>query len=768
MNDFTSALAVASELFQNFGGLITWLILALPFLLLLLILTPIYMVKGFKKGTLHGLVSLGCTVVSFAISILLSKLLASLISSLTFNSLLGTLDRLLCSAIPQFEGLLSSSTYLGAYIQGVFSAVLATVFFVLFALILLIVLKSVVCKLLNGVLTKENQGALFRTGGLLIRGLDAILVSFLFLVPLYCLLGSTAALGENVADTVDRQPYVESAQNEDAPAASLIASSLNTVCTPVSRCPLVKVSLLPVFNFPQRVFCSFRCEGTAYNLYDVLYDGSDLILGGMSLLEKKPAQYSDEEVTLLKDLIQTAEDNDFFYGLFLDGVRLSDRILVELLPEEGTVSKMVILLIDPLRSCTVADLKECAFALVDIFESALNHDLFASLEEGGDLFGQAAKGSFIDDTVTTLRSNELLSSAADNLLIVMLDVMSESLNATEGGALADAFKDLKKTVEENVNKGSLNVDGEIASLKQMATGLSALSNMQTGGGVEAIDAGGISKLLTGLGRHPHVGSEAVGSLLRDLLPTFVSSNEASILTDDFINSAVDALIYDVDHPATDAKKGRFENLLLTAKNLTVVVSKGTGTNGNPDRKELRDTIDSLLTDMSKESAEIVQNAISKDVMDAINKNGQTGGNTEGFVKDLIGNMAEFEAQTEGDVVREREAVMRMNDLLLDADNKLQNKPDDGTTALETAVGGDLKGFVQEVSSSVVLMQTVSGSFERAPDKSSDPDGFFSNMNDEDRTRLNEVCNEMLADEAISSEQKENVKLLCTYMGGSVN
>ena len=768
MDSMISVISQVALFFQSYGGLITWLLLALPFLLLLLILMPVFMVKGFKKGTFHGLVSLGCSLLAFLISIPLAKLCASLIASLVFGGLTASLEDLIASAVPSLSGILSSATYLSAYFEGVFSAVIATVLFVLFAFILLILLKNLICKLLKKYLTKENPGGLFKTGGLLIRGVDALLVSFLFLVPLYCLLGSAAALGENTADAVNGAAQVQTVQTEGEEDISLFASALNTVCSPVSDSPLVKASLLPGFNFPQRVFCSFRCDGRAYNLYDVLYDGSDLILGGVSLLEKKPAQYSDEEVALLKDLIRTAEENDFFYGLFLDGVRFSDRFLLEALPEENQASTLITTLIDPFKSCTVDDVKESASALVDIFESAVSHGVLSGLEEDGDLFGQVAKGSFIDDTVTALRSNSTLSSVADNLLIAMMDVMSDIFDTAEDSALADTFHDLKKTIEENVNKGQLSVDEEISSLKQIAAGLSALSSAPSTEGIEAINTEGISKLLIGLGRHPHVGADAVGTLLRDLLPSFVSSNEASILTDDFINSAVDALVYDVTHPASDSKKGKFENLLLTAKNLTVIVSTGTGASSDPDRTDLRDTIDSLLTDMSKESAEIIQNAISKDVMDAINKNGQTGGNTEGFVKDLIGNMAEFEGETEGDIVREREAVMRMNDLLLDADNKLQNKPDDGTTALETAVGGDLKGFVTEVSSSVVLMQTVSGSFERSPDKVSDPDGFFGNMNDEDRARLSTVCSELLGDETLSAEQKANVKILCAYMGGSLN
>lgn len=172
--------------------------------------------------------------------------------------------------------------------------------------------------------------------------------------------------------------------------------------------------------------------------------------------------------------------------------------------------------------------------------------------------------------------------------------------------------------------------------------------------------------------------------------------------------------------------------------------------------------------MTHESAEIISSAITKDVVDSINKNGQSSGNTEGFVKELIGNMADYDAQSDEDVIREREAVIKMNDLVLDAENKLQNKPDDGTTALETAVGGDLKGFVDEVSSSVVLMQTVSGSFERNPDKESDPDGFFANLGEDDKSRLNEVCGEMLLDDGVSADQKENIKLLCAFMGGSLN
>lgn len=766
METLLSALSGAVTFFENYGGLIAWLLLALPYLLLLLILMPVYMVKGFKKGTFHGLVSLGCSLLAFGISIPLAKLIASLVSLICFRWIEGLLENAVLSVLPQFEGVLSSTLYISSYLEGIFSAILATVLFVVLAFILLIVLKVVVCKLLNGVLTKENPGGLFRTGGLLIRGVDALLVSFLFLVPFYCLLGSSAALGQQASSAFAENIEASTDQTEATEDASFLSSAIDTICSPVSNCPLVKASMLPGFNFPQRVFCSFKCEGNSYNLYDILSDGSELVFDGMGLLEKKPAEYGDTEVDLIYGLVETAENNEFFYGVFLDGIRVSDRILGAMTSDEDdSLTKMVTLVVEPFRDCTIHDVKESASALAAIFESAVENGILSGFGEDGDLFGKAAEGTFIDDAVTNLRSNDLLSSAADNVLLLMMDTLATGLDAANTPALSDAFSELKTSVEKRIEQGAPDPQKEISALKQIAGGMSSM-NGGTKEGIEGIDPSGISRLFVGLGMHPHIGSDAAGKLLRDLLPTFVPTDEASILTDDFINSAVNALVSDIEHPATDSKQGKFENLLHTAKNLTVAVSKGTG--AEQDRQALNDTIDSLLTDMTHESAEIISSAITKDVVDSINKNGQSSGNTEGFVKELIGNMADYDAQSDEDVIREREAVIKMNDLVLDAENKLQNKPDDGTTALETAVGGDLKGFVDEVSSSVVLMQTVSGSFERNPDKESDPDGFFANLGEDDKSKLNEVCGEMLLDDGVSADQKENIKLLCAFMGGSLN
>ena len=89
------------------------------------------------------------------------------------------------------------------------------------------------------------------------------------------------------------------------------------------------------------------------------------------------------------------------------------------------------------------------------------------------------------------------------------------------------------------------------------------------------------------------------------------------------------------------------------------------------------------------------------------------------------------------------------------------------TSIEAAVGGDLKGFISDVSSSSVLMGTITDTFERAPDKTVDPTGMFASMGEEDKAKLNEVCAEMLADDSISQEQKENIKTLCSFMGGTV-
>ncbi len=770
MEELASMLSSVEAFFESFGGLISWLLIALPLILVLCVLMPIFMVRGFKKGTFHGLVSLGCSLLSFALSLLLSKLIGSLIASLTFGSISGVIKGLVDSVLPQFSDIVMGSTYLNAFIQGVFSALVSTLLFVILFIILLIVSKIVVCRLLKKKIIKEKAGAGFKTGGLLIRGVDAFLIAMLLLAPIYCLLGSGAQLGEDAAQTISAHSDEQQAEDELS-APDLLADALLTVCKPISDAPVVKISLLPGFDYSRSVFCSFRCEGSSYNIYGILSDGSHILAQGLSFIEKKPAEYSEEEVQLLNDLVTTAEKNDFFYGVFLDGMKAADELITILLPEgEGNdddlVQNMIFALIEPFKNCTIKDIKTSALTISAIFESAIENDILKNFDNSALLFESAATTPFIDETVTELRADPLLSGSVDSLLLICLEFVDFTSENGESDGFSQSIASLKETVEKNIQKGAPDPQKEIASLKKMAEGLAKLNDSAKGSDFESISTSGIAQLLMGLGMHPHIGSEGAKQLLDATLPSFKDSGNGSILTDDFISAATNALVYDIEHADELAgKQGKFENLLNTAQNLAVVVSKGTGT-ATEDKETLNKTVDMLLTDMTPESAQIVTDAITQDVMDSMNNNGNAA-SAEGFVKDLIGNMAEYDGASQEEVAKEREAVIKMNDLVLDAENKLNNKTDD-KTAIETAVGGDLEGFVRDVSGSVVLMETVNDSFERNPDKATDPDGLFGNMGEDDKNKLNEVCGELLLDEELSAEQKENVKKLCSFMGGSLN
>ena len=760
---------------SEFGEPAIWLILALPFLAIFFSIVIPFLVRGIKQGLYQALVSLGSTVVALIGSVLLSQILAMMLSNLLFEKILSSLgDKVafLSGALSQF---LTDGTYLGALLQWVISALLATLLFVILFIVLLAVCKVVICKTVKPFTEKMDKPAFNGGGGLLIRIVDAVLVAFLFIAPVYSVLGYGMTTLEDTAlgivdihqqQTEETTPFAE--DSYDSP----LSENILAITTPFTDCPFVKVAKLPGLNFGKSVFGTFMYDGKLYNAYDIFNQSTDVLVLSLNLSDKKMSEYGQTEVDALKNVLEAANQNDFFYGVFSDVFRLAATIVSENYENAtalgGDTSKLELLvtILAPFETCSAEDVMGCANSLVSLFESAIKNDVLNGSEKPEMLFKSLAEGTFLDEAIPTLRQSELLSRTVDNLLLVALNYLNFSSESEEAGQFESTIEQLKNRMKDSILAGHTDPEKEVYAFKTVFGGFAELHESTNGFkdfSFESISSKGIADLLTGLGSHPHIGKQGAEDLINAALPSFGAN--ATILTDDFIKAATNALVSDIENPPAKGSQGKFENLIFTAQHLTSAITNGFG--DGKDKEKLNNTIDMLLSDMTPESAETVTTVLTKDVMDTINKNGATTGNTEGFVKDLITNMASYDAESKEELEKEREAIIKMNDLVLDAENKLNNKPAD-QTAIEAAVGGDLKGFVSDVSSSTVLMGTVNDTFEKNPDKTEDPTGMFSSMGAEDKEKLNSVCLEMLEDDSVSAQQKENIKKLCRFMGGSIN
>ncbi|MBQ8399690.1 MAG: hypothetical protein IJX08_06955, partial [Clostridia bacterium] len=704
---------------------------------------PPVMVKGYKTGTFLALVSLGCTLLSFALTVPLSKLLASLITTLSFNSIVSLIQNSLAALPISLSDLFVQANYVESFVGGVLTSFLSVILFGLLFLIFLIVTKVVMGSVLRKKLERPQSKVTFRLGGLGIRLVDALLVAFLFLAPIYTALGGGVHLLNRVS--------VSAQENFDQPEITQMTETVDELCDPLEKHPLVVLGRVPVLNFTESVFGSFRCDAEKYNVSAILYDGADIMGRSMSVLTKDLEEYGAQEVEALNEILEITENNTFFYGVICDVMNVASHFVDEMEEEDSSV-QIVAAVLEPFKGCTVSDVKDGARTLVELLDCAIRNDVLKNTEDSGALLKAVAKGAFIDEAIPLLRADELLSGTVDRVLLIALDELDFS-NENEGDAeLQEAIDTVKENVEEQIKNGDLDVEREVAAFKTVAAGLSGLQDAEEDGmTLETLNAAAISDVLTGLGAHPYIGAHGAKTLLKAFLPTF--GGDRSILTDDFMDKALAMLVFDVENFGKEVDR-KFENLLFSVQNLSSAVTNATGATG--DDEKLNNTVESLLTDMSTDSADIIAEAISKDVMESMNKNGASSENADSFVQSLVVNMAEFEAKDNAELQKERDAIVDMNRILLDSGNKVN-----GNDSVESAVGGDLKGFLDQMSESTVITDTVGDTFEAHPDKNSDPAGFFASMSEQDKEDVKTAGNALLTEKP---ENSKNIKLLCLFMG----
>lgn len=165
--------------------------LFIPFLLTLLVFGATYLTAGYKRDLGQALVSLIATVLSVVLSLLLAQGIAWAVS----EPIVSALPADLTSALSEL-GTIGTTV-----VKGVIEVVLSFLLFGLFFTISLAVFKILGKKLHLKVLDKISTGkAGTRIAGLGIRGIDALIVTIMFLLPLY---GTIATVAPTVASVVN-------------------------------------------------------------------------------------------------------------------------------------------------------------------------------------------------------------------------------------------------------------------------------------------------------------------------------------------------------------------------------------------------------------------------------------------------------------------------------------------------------------------------------------------------------------------------------------
>ena len=193
------------------------LALFVPFLLMLTIFAIVYLIAGYKKDLGRSIISLLATVLATGISLLFAKLIGMLVSGPIYSVISSAMGDAGASVGALGDG----------FIKGVVEIVLSFVLFVVFFIINLAVLKSVGKKINWGKLENLNTGKSgTRFAGLLLRAVDAVLVSVMLLLPLYgtiAMVAPPAAAILRISKSTSAGETVMQAKEDITPSVQLAA-----------------------------------------------------------------------------------------------------------------------------------------------------------------------------------------------------------------------------------------------------------------------------------------------------------------------------------------------------------------------------------------------------------------------------------------------------------------------------------------------------------------------------------------------------------------
>ena len=337
--------------------------LILPFFTVLVILSIIFWRTGYKKGLWHSLISFGATLAALVISMLLGNLFGDIFAETAYKFVSGVL----------MSGAAISSM-LESVIRAILQVFMTLLFFVLFLVISVPVLKHLAKKLPWKKLSEDpGSNRNLRFAGMGIRALDAVVLTFLLLMPLY---GSLAAT---------------------VPAVSLFAgqaSQAGLVLNQVAEHPMVAVYRSGPASAIYQGISGFDFGGESFDLVEI----TDTVEGVSRRMEAISSAEGEEEILeaaadLTSYLRSDVIEEDWIYDLFvasLEEVKQSDSAEAQQIHDLLYMSK------EEFQSNGIAILDFLNYAFHNGFMEFVQAEDFAYLDDDfyqhvGDLINHSDK-----------------------------------------------------------------------------------------------------------------------------------------------------------------------------------------------------------------------------------------------------------------------------------------------------------------------------------------------------------------------------------------
>ena len=589
-------------------SLLVWL----PFLILAVTFGIIFAFLGYQRGSAKAGISLAVTLISSLLSVLLAKLVAGSFAA----SLAPTVRNLLGKYADMMSG-----EHFSALVTGCASALVSLILFVPCFMLVLILFKNLTSCVFTKKMPAPKKTA-NKVGGLAIGIADALLLSFLLLLPLY----GTLNLGGEVFSVV---AALDTADNgEESIEIPLMSVSTNGSVRPVSTggqgsggaesgyadllnailyTPLSDIAGLPLFNDIYNDMASFTSpDGETVSVTET---ASTVTKVASAVISFKNGEEGAKEAMLsaMDHLEKVMTENSFFAGLACDVASVAVDAEKDLpIQYAGLTDKTVL----------QQDMK----AIFTVARAAVESDLVSELMNDKPDFTQVDIKTFASGVSEALNSTESVAQLKADLLNTVIDVALERI-AGDDEAKLTTLRESVGTVDATPLTGdALAAEGDSLYLIMNAA-LTISSNTEDAKLSDTSKAAG--DLIEGLARHPSFGVDKVVDVAGELLDMTGSGSTASgsgmdETTKESIKETLkDALNNSVSKPVGEATFGEFVGTTASAAEILTQVQSGkvdlatmeSILNAKPDvLQQLEDTLTGeLLTSLGLdgESADIM-------------------------------------------------------------------------------------------------------------------------------------------------------------------
>lgn len=329
------------------------LILWAPFLAILMISGLIFCISGYKKGLWRALISLGVTLLSAGLSILLANVLANVLAP-TAMSMINVEE--------MFGELPISASAIQDIIKGLVGSVISLVLFVVLMFVLTFILKLVSNAIKRHSLITTEKG--YKLGGLGVRFVDAVIYSLLLLLPIYGSIQAYVPTVQTILNFVEIEDSKEIKEYVDVLASHPVV--LMTKPSPIAA----------VYKGLQ----NFKVNDAVVNIPEIVETAGKTVTMLDDLSKKDITELGKEDLEIIDHLRDNVVGEDWFYAVAGEAINsVKQEITTELDPEDE-YSKMILELLDMDKESFE---KNCT-ALLDIVELLIKHDLINMLQ-GDDI-----------------------------------------------------------------------------------------------------------------------------------------------------------------------------------------------------------------------------------------------------------------------------------------------------------------------------------------------------------------------------------------------